>query len=177
MSNVKDQKQLYMDYYARYFTLCIRYMGDRSLAEEVTNEGFLKVFQNYDQLNDYSLLEGWMKRIFINTCLGELRKKKYEFVEIEENTMKLYVERSSDHILEKMAMDDLLKMVAELPTQMRKVFNLSVIDGFKHHEIAEIMNISIGASKSHLHHARAVLQKKIIGVNKYDNHKNINSYG
>jgi RNA polymerase sigma factor (sigma-70 family) len=152
------QEKLYNMFYPRMMLVAIRYMKDRSLAEDVVNMGFLKCFQKIDKYNFQGSFEGWLRKIVLRTALDNLRtNEKYNdkvvFVEKEE-----FIER--DHG-ERMYYDQLLQLVNTLPKTTKIVFNLSVMDGLQHKEIAEILGMSEGTSKWHLSEGRRILKEKI----------------
>ena len=158
--NAKAQRILYEKYASRMLGLCRRYIYDRYEAEGIMTNGFIKIFDKIDQYQGEGKFEGWMKRIMINESLGYLRKNKTMYLE----TDLAHVERSPDfNVLENnLEAEDLLKMIGELPTGFRTVFNLFAIEGYSHKEIAEMMDISENTSKSQLSRARAHLQDKLL---------------
>jgi len=155
------QKLVYESYYDRYFALCKRYLNNDDLAKETLNKMFYQVFTNIKKLKNPNLFEGWMKKICINTCLNAIRKnKKNKFTNIDDIPSNKLLEVENEG-LSNLAMEEMLEMIMRLPSRMRSVFNLYVVDGFKHQEISEELNISVGTSKFHLHQARIRLQKMI----------------
>ena len=155
------QKLIYENYYDRYFTLCKRYLNNDDLAKEALNKMFYQVFTNIKNLKNPNLFEGWMKQICINTCLNIIKKNnKNRLVNIEEAPVSRLPKIENEGV-SNLEMEDLLQMVMQLPSRMRSVFNLHVIDGYKHQEISEQLDISIGTCKFHLHKAREKLQEMI----------------
>ncbi len=155
------QKLIYESYYDRYFTLCKRYLNRDDLAKEALNKMFYQVFTNIKNLKNSNLFEGWMKQICINTCLNVIKKNnKNRFVNIEEAPIGA-LPKIENKGVSNLVMEDMLQLVMQLPSRMRSVFNLYVIDGYKHQEISEQLNISVGTSKFHLHQARIKLQEMI----------------
>lgn len=149
------QKQLYEKYSARYFGVCKRYLKNVELAEDVLVKGFLKIFDHIDSYEGKGNFEGWMQRIFINECLMELRKKQDFTIYLETSNIQPQKEASA---LENLYEQDILKLLDFLPTGCRTVFNLYVIEGYKHNEIAEQLGISEGTSKSQLNLAKEKLK-------------------
>lgn len=149
------QKQLYEKYSARYFGVCKRYLKNVELAEDVLVKGFLKIFDHIDSFEGKGNFEGWMQRIFINECLMELRKKQDFTIYLETSNIQPQKEASA---LENLYEQDILKLLDFLPTGCRTVFNLYVIEGYKHNEIAEQLGISEGTSKSQLNLAKEKLK-------------------
>lgn len=151
----KVQKLLYEKYSARFFGVCKRYMKNTELAEDVLVKGFLKIFDNIDFFEGKGNFEGWMQRIFINECLMKLRKKNDLTVYLESTNIQPKREATAlEHLYEQ----DILKLLDFLPTGCRTVFNLYVIEGYKHSEIAEKLKITEGTSKSQLNLAKEKLK-------------------
>lgn len=152
------QEKLYKMFQARMMSVAIRYANDRSIAEDIVNMGFLKCFQKIDKYTFQGSFEGWLRKIVLRTALDTLRSnekynEKVVFVEKEE-----FIER--DHG-ERMYYDQLLQLVDTLPKTTKIVFNLSVMEGLQHKEIAELLGMSEGTSKWHLSEGRRILKEKI----------------
>ncbi len=153
------QRQLYHGYAAKMFAVCLRYCKDKTEAEDCLQEGFIKVFNNIDKYGFKGSFEGWVRRIMVNTVIEMYRKKQPEllvdeFPMLAESTAEEVYDSSFSH-------DELMEMVQELPPKYKLVFNLYVMEGFSHAEIAETSGISIGTSKSNLARARQWLKKSI----------------
>jgi RNA polymerase sigma factor (sigma-70 family) len=162
----ESQKMLYQHYYGYSMGICMRYCSSEEDAEEILNDGFLKVFKALDSFNpQFSDIEasfkGWIKRIMINTAIDHLRKnnKRFLVVEIFDNHFNITDETETS--IEKMTYQEILAVVQKLTPVYRTVFNLFVIDGFKHEEIAEQLKITVGASKSNLSKARMNIKKML----------------
>lgn len=142
------QKYLYDKYAKTMFATCKRYLKNTEDAEEALIEGFFKILSKIDRFEGQGSFEGWMRRIMINEALMFLRKnyKFYDYVEIEDNLNQDFNINIPDKLSEK----DVLKLLNELPTGCRTIFNLFVMEGYKHREIAEMLQISINTSKSQL---------------------------
>lgn len=151
----KVQKFLYEKYSARFFGVCKRYVKDLETAEDLLVKGFMKIFDHINTFEGTGNFEGWMHRIFVNECLMELRTKNELTVYLESTHLQPLREPT---ILENLYEKDILKLLDELPVGCRTVFNLYVIEGFKHQEIAEKLNISEGTSKSQLNLAKEKLK-------------------
>ena len=152
------QEKLYRMFHARMMGVACRYLPDRSLAEDAVNLGFLKAFKKIDRFSFQGSFEGWLRKIVLRSALDSIREnEKYNdkivFVEKEE-----YIER--DHG-DRMYYDQLLQLINTLPKTTRTVFNLSVMDGLQHKEIAELLGMSEGTSKWHLSEGRRILKEKI----------------
>ena len=153
------QKELYDRYSGKLLALCCRYCKDRDGAQDVLHEGFIKAFKNLHRFKGEGSFEGWLRRIMVNAALESFRKDKNLQVldDITEATQHQIRSKASD----KMEADDIMELVQQLPSGFRVVFNLYVIDGYSHKEIAEELGITVGTSKSQLSRARAALQDKI----------------
>jgi len=149
------QEALYRRFYPVMIGMCMRYTQDRNLAMEIVNSGFLRVFKKLHTFQFTGSLEGWIRKIVYH-CLADHFKKKSSniyFLEIEHG------EKPKDnYVLEGLYAEDILKLIDKLPNATRRVFILYAIEGYKHHEIAEAVNISIGTSKWHLSEARKKLK-------------------
>lgn len=156
----KYQHLLYNMLSAKMFSVCIRYAGDYNAAQDLLQEGFVKVFKNIDKFRGEGSFEGWVRRIFVNTAIEHYRKKVnlYALRDSEIREYQYYEESALDTLKK----EDILKMIQKLSDGYRTVFNLYIIEGFSHKEIGEIMGISEGTSKSQLARARYLLQKMII---------------
>ncbi len=152
------QKQLYDQFSPKMYAVCLRYMGNGDDAQDILQEGFIKVFRNLEKFRGDGSFEGWMRRIFVNTAIEQIRKKKTDLSLTEkEDLIELKSVSAIDNINEK----DLLQIVSELSPGYRTVFNMYVVEGFNHKEISETLGISEGTSKSQLARARMILQEKI----------------
>ena len=156
------QKALYDRYASKMFAVCLRYSPDYHTAEDFLQEGFVKIFYNIYKYNGSGSFEGWMKRVFINHAIEQLRKNDRHFkgddiANIPENTT------SGNEITGKLALDDLMKLVQALPTGYRTVFNLYALEGFSHKEIGEMLDITDGTSKSQLARAKGMLKEMLGG--------------
>lgn len=154
-----SQELLYQHFSPRMFGICLRYAHDYPTAEDLLQEGFIKVFNKLDMYSYEGSFEGWLKRIFVNTAIEHYRKSSSRrfFVEIEE-AQELSLDGSAIDLL---AAQDLLKLVQKLPDGYRTVFNLYAIEGYNHKEVGKLLGISEGTSKSQLARARATLQKEL----------------
>lgn len=158
--NRNCQEALYKFFSPRMFGICLRYAKDYHGAEDILQEGFVKVFNNIDKFRGDGSFEGWMKRIFVNTAIENYRKSQNHkgHIEVEHATF----QQVSATAIQNLATQDLLKLIQKLSPGYKMVFNLYVIEGFSHKEIAEKLTISEGTSKSQLARARAILQKMVI---------------
>ena len=160
----KKSQALFYNYFSKkMYVVCLRYAQTTLEAEDILQNGFIKVFTKHHLYDGKGSLEGWVKRIMVNTAIESYRQSKEKFTdsieEHHENTIHSHF--SSDLTSYK----DLLKLIKELPQGYRTVFNLFAIEGYSHKEIAEMLQISEGNSKSQLSRARQVLQQKLIKEN------------
>lgn len=160
---LKSERQFQEEFYSRYaskmLSVCCRYAKNTSEAEDVLHEGFIKAFGKLDKFKGNGSLEGWVRRIMVNTSLENFRRQKNlqvvdEFE--EENSLKM-----DPKALSNMSADEILGLVQKLPSGFRVVFNLYALEGYSHKDIAQELGISVGTSKSQLSRARAALQTMI----------------
>ncbi|SDR93629.1 RNA polymerase sigma factor [Christiangramia echinicola] len=157
-NNDRDaQEQLYRLYAAKLFGVCLKYSNSRQEAEDNLQDGFVTIFEKISQYKNEGSFEGWMKRILINTALQKHRQQKVYGITNEDYLQQEEIEVETDEL----SVDFLLECVQNLPDRYRQVFNLYVMDGHSHKEIAELLKISEGTSKSNLARARMALKDKI----------------
>ncbi len=156
---LKWQGALYKLYAEKMFGVCRYYSKDYTEAEDVLHEGFIKVFKKINQYEGKGVFEGWMRRVFVNTALERYRKQNilYPVEDYQE-----FIENTDDYTaVEQITTKDLYGIIQELPPKYKMVFNLYAIEGYQHKEIAEMLSISEGTSKSNLARARTILQRKV----------------
>lgn len=153
---------LYKKYAVLMLGVCLRYSKNKSEAEDVLQDGFIKVFSNIKKFRKEGSFEGWIKRIMINTALVNARNniKHYYHTDIAEIEQQISAE-DEEHIKEAISSKDLMKFIQVLPDGYRIVFNLFVFEKFSHKEISELLNISESTSKSQLSRARSLLRKSV----------------
>ena len=157
----KAQKRLYDVYAPKMLGVCRRYVGSREDAEDVLVEGLYKVMDRIEQYGGGGSFEGWIRRIMVNESLMFLRKQRILVIELETEMNSL--EHSAPVTIEhELAVADILKLLERLPIGYRTVFNLYVIEGYKHIEIADLLGISIHTSKSQLVLAKERMRKIIV---------------
>ncbi|MEO1437629.1 MAG: RNA polymerase sigma factor [Bacteroidota bacterium] len=152
----KAQQDLYERFSPKMFSICKRYLKNQEDAEDVLVEGFFKVFDNISKFKGKGSFEGWIRRIIVNQCLMQIRKAHNFKLTVEINNIELPNERNAQDKLQEL---DILNLLNDLPTGYRTVFNLYVIEGYKHREIAEMLGISINTSKSQLILAKERMRK------------------
>jgi RNA polymerase sigma-70 factor (ECF subfamily) len=156
----KARRELYDLFASGMYAICLRYSKDENAAKDVFQDGFIRVYRYLKDYKGAGSFEGWMKRIFVNTSLEHLRKNnKWLFTsEPGEDLLSDGVQPSA---YEHLAYQDLIRLISALPDGYRTVFNLFVIEGYSHKEIAEMLNISESTSKTQLFKARRQLQEQI----------------
>lgn len=159
----KAQKRVYEKYAPKMMAICKRYLADEMEAEDAMIEGFMKVFGKIESFKLEGSFEGWIKRIMVNEALMLLRTKKKEGFSLGLDQMQIGEE--PQYFESNLDANELLKMVSSLPTGFKTVFNLYAIEGYAHAEIAQLLNISEGTSKSQLSRARVILQNLVIKNN------------
>lgn len=161
--NSKAQEELYRLVAPRMYGLCLQYAANDDDAKDILQDGFIKVFQKIGQFEGKGSLEGWIRKIIVNTALERFRGQT--IIISHDERLILKNEPFYDNIVDNISAEDLLALIRELSPQYRLVFNLYAIEGYSHKEIAEQLGISIGTSKSDLFRARAVLQEKVKMLN------------
>jgi RNA polymerase sigma factor (sigma-70 family) len=151
------QKRFYETYSSKMYALCYRYVKDSMEAEDVLVTAFTKILDRIDQYKGEGSFEGWIRRVVVNEALTYLRRNRSMYLETELEAA--HREPDYQSISDHLEAEDLLKMIQELPSGYRIVFNLYAIDGYSHKEIAEQLGISENTSKSQLSRARTYLQK------------------
>lgn len=165
-NNRGAQEKLYQTYYRYAMSISLPYVNSEDEAQEVVNDGFIKVFMNIHQYDKKRSFKGWFRRILINTAIDTFRKNKSHYNQIEFGETQ--IGNFDDNIIDRMSAEEILDLVQHLPQAYKIVFNLYVIEGYKHHEIAKILNISVGTSKSNLSKARNKLKESIQILNEKD---------
>lgn len=156
----KAQTVLYNQFSSKMYGVCLRYSKDATEAEDNLQDGFIRVFMKIGQFGFKGSFEGWMRRIMVNTSLEKFRKNNHLYP--VEDMIVFESTQYPEETITAISTDDLLKIIQELPPRYRMVFNLYAIEGYSHQEIAKMMKINEGTSKSNLSRARVILQKKVI---------------
>ncbi len=153
------QEAFYEHFAPKMFAICLRYASGYHIAEDLLQEGFIKVFRNLYKYRGDGSFEGWVRRIFVNTAIENYRKanNSYRFLELET----IHHIPTNENIICQLKANDLLNLVQKLPDGYRLVFNLYCIEGLSHKEIASKLKISTGTSKSQLARSRVYLKKLI----------------
>ncbi|MEO8516673.1 MAG: RNA polymerase sigma factor [Flavobacterium sp.] len=164
-NNRHAQQKIYSKFSPKMLSVCRQYIKDVQQAEDVMVTAFMKVFTHLKNFEHKGSFEGWIRRTMINECISFIRvQKQVQFVEDED-----YFEESFNNIESQFSLEDIQFLIDHLPEGYKMVFNLYVIEGFKHQEIARILNINEGTSKSQLSHARKILQEQITKLKNYSN--------
>jgi RNA polymerase sigma factor (sigma-70 family) len=155
----KMQYELYERFAPKMFGVCLRYASNNEEAEDILQEGFIKVFKKIGSYRSEGSFEGWIRRIFVNTAIEHFRRKTHlqPITEKEEST----VEGKYLSVLDTLAEKDIVQLVQQLSPGYRTVFNMYVIEGYSHKQIAEELGISEGTSKSQLSRAKQILQELV----------------
>lgn len=164
-NNRQAQHQIYSKFSPKMLSVCRQYIKDVHQAEDVMITAFMKVFVNLRSFENNGSFEGWIRRVMINECISFIRvQKEVKFIEDEE-----YYEDSANNIESQLSLDDIQFLIDSLPDGYKMVFNLHAIEGYKHHEIAQMLGINEGTSKSQFSHARKILMNQIIKLKNYSN--------
>tara|TARA_B100000809_G_scaffold232405_1_gene248263 strand:- start:4114 stop:4686 length:573 start_codon:yes stop_codon:yes gene_type:complete len=157
----KAQRQLYECYYSKMMGVCYRYVNNTEDAKDILQDGFVKVYSNIKKYNFNGSLEGWIRKIIVNTAIDHYRKHKAVFFVDDEEGYILENSKveSDDSIYSQFGVDVIMDAIQELSPAYKTVFNLNVIEGYQHKEIAAQLNISEGSSKSNLAKAKMKLRQ------------------
>lgn len=155
------QKYLYDTYSGLFYSMSLRYASNTDEAQDILQEGFVKIFKYVKQFSGKGSFEGWMKRIIVNNAINYYHKSlKYRY---HDDVNESYDIKSEDSFYDEASFtyEELLKLINELPIGYRTIFNMYAIEGYKHKEIAEMLNISENTSKSQYHRAKKILQDQL----------------
>jgi RNA polymerase sigma-70 factor (ECF subfamily) len=171
-----SQKALYEQFYSKMLGVCLRYAKDKDDAKDVLHEAFLKVFTNLKNFNGTGSFEGWIRRIMVNTSIDHLRKNKQNYLIVStvyanDKASNMAEEVDDEDLMLHIDKEEILKAVQELTPAYRTVFNLYVIEEYTHREIAEMLDISEGTSKSNLSKAKFNLKKNLMHLIKVTHDK------
>lgn len=162
LGNRKDQERLFKHFYGKMLGVCMRYTKDKDSAQEVVQEGFIKIFDKLGEFDFKGSFEGWIRRIMVNASIDATRKLKRSPIRTDETY--LFVEKTQEdnfdfEQLTKLKAEYAVQAIQQLSPAYKAVFNLYVIENYTHKEIGEILNISEGTSKSNLAKAKMKLKK------------------
>jgi RNA polymerase sigma factor (sigma-70 family) len=153
------QEELYNRFASKMYAVCLRYSSNSEDAQDLLQEGFIKIFKNLDKFRAEGSFEGWIRRVFVNTSIEHYRRK-VNLISTSEREDNMVVD-SSWNALDKLGEKDIIALVQELSPGYRTVFNMYAIEGYSHKEIGHLLGISEGTSKSQLARAKGILQKKV----------------
>lgn len=156
-NDIKAQEQLYRQYAPKLFSVCLKYSSNYTEAQDNLQDGFLIIFEKINQFSFKGSFDGWLKRIMVNNVLQKYRSER--FLNVVDEEIKDEIDEEIDE--ESVSIEFLMKIIQELPERYRLVFNLYAIDGYSHQEIADMLKITVGTSKSNLSRARMILKDKI----------------
>lgn len=154
------QKELYNRYSPLMMGVCMRYASNEEEAEDILQEGFIKVFRHLHTFQGRGALGAWIRRIMVNTALQNYRETKNARMHVEYEKVDFFLEADDDTLAD-LSAEDLMNKIQQLPAGYRTVFNLYAVEGYNHKEIAKELDISEGTSKSQYSRARALLRKMI----------------
>ncbi|MBC8489006.1 MAG: sigma-70 family RNA polymerase sigma factor [Bacteroidetes bacterium] len=164
-NNARSQELLYKHYAPKMYGICMRFTGNQMEADDILQDGFIKIFTKLKDFRNEGSLEGWIRKTIINTAINFYRKKlKYSYFDDIEGLE--VPETKEENIYDKLSKEELIKLIQELPNGYRTIFNLYVIEGYSHKEIGKMLNISNNTSKSQLTRARNILQRKVLALMK-----------
>jgi RNA polymerase sigma-70 factor (ECF subfamily) len=158
--NPKAQKALFDKFAPKMFSVCLRYMKKSDEAEDVLQDSFVKIFQKLSDFKNEGVLEGWIRRIVVNSCLDQIRKNSKFLNDIQAEEVEYKLDQNS-FIAENLMAEDLMNLIQKMPDGYRLVFNMFAIEGFSHQEIASQLGITESTSKSQYLRARAYLRDRI----------------
>lgn len=155
--NTKSQEQIYRLLAPKIFAVCLKYSRNYEEAQDNLQEGFLLIFEKISQFSNKGSFEGWAKKVVVNLILQQYRKDNIFEIVSENHPEEVEIEVEEENV----SLDFLTRIIQELPDRYRLVFSLYVLDGYSHKEIAQMLTINIGTSKSNLSRAKAILKEKI----------------
>jgi len=153
-------EELYKQYAPKMFGICLRYAKNQMEAEDILQEGFIKVYRNLNRFRYKGSFEGWMRRTFVNTSINHYKKNLRHAREMDSEDVE--IENNNDlKVLDKISTDELMAIIQRLPEGYKVVFNLNVIEGYTHKSIGQMLGISENTSKSQLLRAKRLLKSRI----------------
>ncbi len=160
--DARHQQALYEKYKVEMFMLCLRYSKNRAEAEDFLQDGFMQVFRDLHQFDvAKGSLQGWVRKVVLNKVLQQLRKKKLQFAPADVSDFANLLPAQGENILSMLSAKEITQLIQELPEGYKTVFNLYMVEGYSHQEIADTFGISVNTSKTQLHKARLALQQKV----------------
>ena len=156
----RAQKELYDRYSPLMMGICMRYAQSEEEAEDILQEGFIKVYKHLHTFEGRGAIGAWIRKIMVNTALQNYRENKNARLHVEYDKVDFFLE-ADDNVLAELSAEDLMNKIQRLPSGYRTIFNLYAVEGYNHIEISKDLGISVGTSKSQYSRARALLRKMI----------------
>jgi RNA polymerase sigma factor (sigma-70 family) len=147
--------EIYKNISGKMYAICLRYAADADEANDIFQDGFIKLYRNLGAYRGEGSFEGWARRVFVTTSLDALKKKKVQFSDLEED---INIAAKDTTVYDKLNLDHLMNIITKLPNSYRTIINLHVIENYSHKEIGEMLGISESGSKSKLHQAKNYLK-------------------
>jgi len=160
--DAKAQREIYECYASSMMSVCWRYAGDSETAKDLLQDGFVKLFTKLDMYAGTGSFAGWVRRVFVTTCLEYLRQKTALKMSNPIDDSEYNLPESEVNVIDKISADELMALIAELPDISRMVFNMFALEGYSHAEIADILNITEVNSRTIFLRARKILQNSIL---------------
>lgn len=157
------QRELYKLFAGKMMVVCLRYAKDKMEAEDILQEGFIKIYDNISKFRMQGSFEGWIRRIMVNTAINKIRAGNRHFEELDDKIMEV---SNSQDVLDNFSAKDILNLISEMPPGYKYVFNMFAIEGFSHKEIADSLGIEEASSRSQYAKAKKYLQQKLIELQK-----------
>lgn len=157
-NNRQAQQRLYEKFSPKMLSLCVYYINDRQQAEDIMLQGFFKVFTKLKQYQNTGSFEGWIRKIMVYECISFLRKKNNL---VFTDDIEIFQAKVDNEVELSIGVENLQNYINRLPDGSKVVFNMFVIEGYKHAEIAEMLNVTVGTSKTQLNRARKALKEMI----------------
>lgn len=158
--NPRAQKALFDKFAPKMFSVCLRYMKKTEEAEDALQDSFVKIFSKLPDFKNEGVLEGWIRRIVVNSCLDQIRKNSKFLNDVQAEEVEYKLDQNS-FIAENLMAEDLMKLIQRMPDGYRIVFNMFAIEGYSHQEIAAQLGVTESTSKSQYLRARAYLRERI----------------
>ncbi|MGJ3235633.1 RNA polymerase sigma factor [Marivirga sp.] len=154
----KSQEEFYRLFAPKMYTICLSYATKKDEAMDILQDGFIKVFRNIKKYNGEGSLEGWVRRIIVNTAIDYYRKYKKEISYLDSAEIQIS-DQGKENVFSNLGLEDILAYLNKLPEGARLIFNLYAVEGYNHREIAEKLNVTEGTSKSQFNRARTLLKE------------------
>lgn len=159
--NGRAQKAFYDQFASKMYGVALRFAKDTDEANDILQEGFVKVFNNLSSYRSEGSLEGWIRKTIVNTAINYYKRNAKHRSSADIEMVMIFEKSSNESVIDQLSAKELMQTISELPQGYRTVFNLNVIEGYTHKEIGDLLDISENTSKSQLARAKAYLQKRI----------------